>query len=140
MPHLKNILETALYVSDMQRSIEFYQSVLGLEKLSGSERLTTMRIAENQVLLLFRKGGSVKDTITDYGVVPHTDGDGELHLCFGVTKTDFAEWEKTLAEKNITIESKLAWPAGGESLYFRDPDGHILELKTTDWNSPVEFE
>ncbi len=26
-----------------------------------------------------------------------------------------------------------ARPKGGQSLYFKDPDGHSMELKTSDW-------
>ena len=30
----------------------------------------------------------------------------------------------------IEIESRVTWPGGGTSLYFRDPEGHLLELLT----------
>ncbi|MDF2970539.1 MAG: glyoxalase, partial [Microvirga sp.] len=35
-----------------------------------------------------------------------------------------------LGERKIPIESRVTWPRGGTSLYFRDPDGHVLELAT----------
>jgi len=28
------------------------------------------------------------------------------------------------------VEGRVDWPAGGKSVYFRDPDGHMLELAT----------
>jgi hypothetical protein len=28
------------------------------------------------------------------------------------------------------VESKVVWPLGGHSLYFRDPDNHVVELAT----------
>ena len=31
---------------------------------------------------------------------------------------------------NIAIEGRTTWKRGGESIYFRDPDGHLLELAT----------
>ena len=41
-----------------------------------------------------------------------------------------AEWEARLAEEAIAIEGRTKWRRGGESIYFRDPDGHLLELAT----------
>jgi len=39
-------------------------------------------------------------------------------------------WEKHLEENGIAIESKVRWERGGQSLYFRDPDGNLVELAT----------
>nr|WP_197998803.1 hypothetical protein [Gimesia aquarii] len=30
----------------------------------------------------------------------------------------------------IGIESRVNWPRGGESIYFRNPDNHVVELAT----------
>ena len=37
------------------------------------------------------------------------------------------EW---LAANGLAIEEEREWPRGGTSLYFRDPDGHLLEVAT----------
>ena len=39
-------------------------------------------------------------------------------------------WERHLATRGIAIESRVTWPRGGTSLYFRDLDGHSIELAT----------
>jgi len=132
MPRIIGILETALYVSVLTKSIEFYERLFGFSNLGSSKRMAALRIAENQVLLLFKKGGSIN-------VIPPTDGDGNLHLTFAVRKSELYDWENLLIKFEILIETKKEWPAGGKSIYFRDPDGHLLELKTTDWESPIEF-
>lgn len=139
MLRIIGILETALYVSELTKSIEFYERLFGFSNLGSSKRMATLRIAENQVLLLFKKGGSVKASETSYGIIPPSDGDGNLHLAFGVTKSELYDWETLLNELEILIESKVEWPEGVKIIYFRDPDGHSLELKTSDWDSPVEF-
>jgi catechol 2,3-dioxygenase-like lactoylglutathione lyase family enzyme len=38
--------------------------------------------------------------------------------------------EQRLATKGVAIEGRTRWSRGGQSLYFRDPDGHLLELAT----------
>jgi catechol 2,3-dioxygenase-like lactoylglutathione lyase family enzyme len=30
----------------------------------------------------------------------------------------------------VAIEGRVDWPRGAKSIYFRDPDGHLLELGT----------
>jgi catechol 2,3-dioxygenase-like lactoylglutathione lyase family enzyme len=76
-----------------------------------------------QVLLLFKKGGSRSLES------PH-DGDGELHIAFPTAANDLPNWESWLAENEIAIEEKRTWDGGGRSIYFRDPDRHLLELVT----------
>lgn len=120
MPQLDALLESSLYVDDLARSTRFYESVLGLELLvSEGERLRAMGVAGRQVLLLFKKGAS-----------PDHDGSGRLHLAFAIPAASLAEWEKRLADRGVAIETRTTWPRGGQSLYFRDPDGHLLELAT----------
>jgi catechol 2,3-dioxygenase-like lactoylglutathione lyase family enzyme len=120
MPQLDALLESSLYVEDLARSVRFYETVLGLELLvSDGERLRAMGVAGRQVLLLFKKGAS-----------PDHDGDGRLHLAFAIPAASLAEWEQRLVERGVAIETRTRWPRGGQSLYFRDPDGHLLELAT----------
>jgi catechol 2,3-dioxygenase-like lactoylglutathione lyase family enzyme len=120
MPQLDRLLESSLYVEDLARSLRFYQSVLGLEVIaSDAERLRALGVAGRQVLLLFKKRGSADH-----------DGDGRLHVAFAIAAAEVAGWERRLAECGVAIESRTTWPRGGQSLYFRDPDGHLLELAT----------
>jgi catechol 2,3-dioxygenase-like lactoylglutathione lyase family enzyme len=35
-----------------------------------------------------------------------------------------------LAAQGVVVESRITWPRGGTSLYFRDPDGHSVEVAT----------
>ncbi len=85
------------------------------------------------MLLLFTKGGSVRPTITPGGLIPATDGEGSLHLAFGIAPSAFDEWRERIKGVGVPIESEVTWPEGGRSLYFRDPDRHVIELKTSNW-------
>jgi catechol 2,3-dioxygenase-like lactoylglutathione lyase family enzyme len=123
MPPVTGLLETALYVDDPQRSAAFYESLFGFTPMLVTERLISMRVREGQVLLLFKKGASLNIQ------TPH-DGDGQLHLAFAISADDVEKWREALRERNIPIEEEIQWPRGGTSLYFRDPDGHALEVGT----------
>jgi catechol 2,3-dioxygenase-like lactoylglutathione lyase family enzyme len=123
-PKTEGILESSLYVDDVARSAHFYEKIFGFTVISDfGERGCAIEAGNRQVLLLFRKGGSMAIP------TPH-DGDGELHLAFAISATELASWEEWLAENGIAVEEKRAWERGGQSLYFRDPDRHLIELAT----------
>ncbi|MDQ3043178.1 MAG: VOC family protein, partial [Acidobacteriota bacterium] len=121
---------TALYVEDLERSRIFYQTIFELATLFNDERLCAFNVADKQVLLLFLRGASTTPLETAGGTVPPHDGDGQLHLAFSISASELDEWEIRLKTMNVTIESKVKWQRGGTSIYFRDPDKHLLELVT----------
>ena len=54
----------------------------------------------------------------------------ENELAFAIRDTELARWEAWLAENGIAVEEKRTWELGGVSVYFRDPDRHLLEIAT----------
>jgi catechol 2,3-dioxygenase-like lactoylglutathione lyase family enzyme len=123
-PKSEGILESSLYVEDVGVSARFYGKIFGFRVISDfGERGCALRAGDRQVLLLFKKGGSLSIQS------PH-DGDGELHLAFAIAASELANWEAWLAENGIPVEEKRAWELGGQSVYFRDPDRHLLEIAT----------
>lgn len=130
MPKLGGILETALYTDDMARARRFYEGALELKPIFADERLCAYGVADRSVLLLFRRG-TTEDTVTmPGGTIPGHDGSGRLHVAFAIGADELGAWEERLAAENIAIEGRTDWRRGGRSIYFRDPDGHLLELAT----------
>jgi len=124
------ILETALHVSDPFRSAEFYQRLFGFAVLLESDRLVALNVAGRNVLLLFREGATSEPFTVEGGVIPSHGGSGHLHLAFSITAEDVEPWRQRLGSDGIAVESVVNWPEGGQSLYFRDPDNHLVELAT----------
>ena len=126
-PQVNGILETSLYVESPTRSVEFYRRVFGFELIDPDQqtgitdqtRLCPMRAGDRSVLLLFKKGGTAD-----------TDATGAIHVAFGIARSEIPAWEAWLAHLGIAIEERKTWKYGGQALYFRNPDGHLLEVVT----------
>jgi catechol 2,3-dioxygenase-like lactoylglutathione lyase family enzyme len=131
LPALTGVLETALIVEDVARATRFYRELFGLGVLGQSERLCSLNVKPAQVLLLFRRGGSLDDIRSPGGVVPGgLDAQGRSHMAFAIEAEHLESWIQWLKQNAVAIESTVLWERGGTSLYFRDPDGNLLELAT----------
>ncbi|MHA7772449.1 VOC family protein [Roseibium sp. M-1] len=127
-PKLDGILETAVYVDDMEAAHEFYSGVLGLKRMVAGERLYAYDAGPAQALLVFHRGHTGEDVETPGGTVPGHDTQGHSHFAFRVAAGELQAWRTHLANEGVAITSEVTWPAGGTSLYFNDPDGNVLEL------------
>ena len=130
MPKLSGVIETALYVNDIEPARAFYEDVLGLARLTSDSRFLAFDVGGRSVLLLFQRGATLETVHLPGGTIPPHDGSGAIHVAFSITAAELPAWEKQLAEHKVTIEGRTDWPRGGHSVYFRDPDGHLLELAT----------
>lgn len=139
LPTVNRILETSLYVEALDRSAAFYMRVFGFTIMLQDDRMCAMAVPGQQVLLLFRKGGSTEPSGTPFGLIPPHDAQGTQHLCFSITHSALNAWQDHLKDLDIVLESRLDWFRGGSSLYFRDPDGHSVEVATSGlWqNDPI---
>lgn len=130
MPSVTHLLETALYVSDLDVSQRFYQHLFGFPVFLRDERMAALGVPGQQVLLLFKRGAASRPSPTPFGVIPPHDGHGVLHLAFAIEDAELDPWLAVLAREGIGVESRLEWASGSISVYFRDPDGHSVELAT----------
>src|SRR6187402_3766588 len=130
MPRISGLLETALYVDDMARSVRFFRDVMGLVPMLETDVLTAFDAGNRGVLLVFRRGASTTDRTTKSGTVPGHDGAGPLHMAFAIAADEYEAWRDHLRAAGVPDRGEMRWPAGGRSYYFEDPDGHLLEVAT----------
>src|SRR5829696_5742899 len=83
-----------------------YVDVLGLKPVFADQRLCAFAVAPKSVLLLFPRGKTLETVVMPGGTIPPH------------------------AAHAVVIEGRTDWPRGGTSIYFHDPDGHLLELAT----------
>jgi len=98
-PKTDGILESSLYVSDVPRSVRFYEQIFGFQVITEFDRGCALHAGTRQVLLLFKKGASRAMQS------PH-DGDGELHVAFAIPIIELENWELWLQTKGIEVEEK----------------------------------
>jgi catechol 2,3-dioxygenase-like lactoylglutathione lyase family enzyme len=136
MGEIEAVIETGIYVNDLDRAEGFYRDVLGLAVI-GKEpgRHVFFRVGQRNVLLAFNADATLKgDVLPAHG----TRGPG--HFALGIAAADFDAWRDRLIGQSIAIEKEVQWPRGGKSLYFRDPAGNSVELITPGlWGLPSNW-
>jgi catechol 2,3-dioxygenase-like lactoylglutathione lyase family enzyme len=122
------VLETSLYISDLDRAVKFYREVLGLRLIEdmyfAGGRGAALQVGGGpSVLLLFR----AELTLQGGMLLPHgTTGAG--HVAFRVEAEEIPAWRERLRTHGVAIEQEFAFGDSPPSIYFRDPDGNVLEL------------
>ena len=131
-PAINGVVETILYTDDLARATRFYCDVLRLKVMKGDgERFEALDSGAHRVLLLFKRGGTLSpQPVPSGGVIPPHDGHGPHHIAFAIAAKDYDAWCARLLDLKIAIESETQWERGGRSVYFRDPDQHLVELVT----------
>ena len=124
MPSIEAVLETSLYVSYLVRSVAFYRNVLGLHLMSefDDERGAAFAVGPS-VLLLFRAEETRKK-----GSIPAHGSNGPGHVAFRVPPGELPAWRRHLESRGVAIEVERSFEGNPPSLFFRDPDGNLLEI------------
>jgi catechol 2,3-dioxygenase-like lactoylglutathione lyase family enzyme len=122
---IDRVLETALYVDDLDAAERFYGEVLGLALDSRQDGLFAFFRCGAGMLLLFEP----KAAASGRKVLAH-GAEGPGHVCFALPEDALAAWRARLIAAGVAIEQEVSWPRGGRSFYFRDPAGNSLELAT----------
>ena len=110
-----------LRVRDQARSRRFYEDVLGctLERVNEQASLVHLRFGEQLIDLLPAREG---------------EGRGGMdHFCLSIRSDDLRAVAEELRRRAVALEGDVvqrygAW-GDGPSLYLRDPDGYLIELK-----------
>jgi catechol 2,3-dioxygenase-like lactoylglutathione lyase family enzyme len=122
----RRILETCLYVDNLDTAAAFYQHVMGLELYSRvAGRHAFFRCGENMFLLF-----NAETTRQAVGDVPTHGATGAGHVAFAIGAEEVVAWRSHLQNRGVVIEKEVDWPGGGQSLYFRDPSGNCIEVAT----------
>jgi catechol 2,3-dioxygenase-like lactoylglutathione lyase family enzyme len=129
-PSIGGLLESSLYARDLELTAAFYRGLFEFKTLVDSPRLVAFEVGGRSVLLVFQSGATEDDSVDGRGAIPGHDGSGRLHLALSIEAGELDRWRARLAGRGVAIAGEYRWPRGGTSLYFRDPDGALVELAT----------
>ena len=121
------ILHTMIRVGDLQRSIDFYTGVMGMELLRTTDR------PDQKYRLAFvgygdESKGAVLELTYNYGVAQYDLGAGFGHIAIAVP--DAAAACAAVRAKGGTVTREAGPVKGGTTViaFVQDPDGYKLEL------------
>jgi catechol 2,3-dioxygenase-like lactoylglutathione lyase family enzyme len=128
---VQRIDHLVLRVRSLERSVEFYRSVLGCDVARRRDELGLVHL---------RAGASMLDLVSvdgplgrRGGAAAGTEGRNVDHLCLRIDPYDEAalvQWLDSLGvQVTETTQKNFGAEGEGPSLYFQDPDGNLVELK-----------
>ncbi len=116
-----------LTVADVEKTCAFYAQVMGMDVVTFGNGRKALTFGQ-QKINLHQKGSEI-----DPKAISPTPGSGDL--CF-ISVTPLTEIVAQLRRLNVPIEIGPAPRTGAlgaiTSVYFRDPDGNLLEVSTYD--------
>lgn len=124
MFELQRIDHIALAVRDVDASARWYCEVLGFERMHDEVwgGVPTFVGTANAALALFPAKGDAN--------APGDSRHGILHFAFRTDRENFERAQRELRKRDIASEFQDHQIA--QSVYFRDPDGHEIEITTYD--------
>ncbi len=112
-----------LRCTDQKRMLDFYTGILGMREERRIEQIG---------LIQLRAGQSMVDLVPAPGAIEEKSRNVD-HLCLGIEAEDMGEIARMLKENGIEVMGEPAPRYGargmGLSVYIRDPEGNVIELK-----------
>lgn len=123
------ILETAIYVDDIDAAEVFYGGLLGLERIVRvANRHVFYRCGGSGILLVFNPEETREPPQNPAMPVPPHGQTGAGHVCFALGADALEAQHGLLLRAGIAIEADFRWPNGARSIYVRDPSGNSVEF------------
>ena len=121
MLKLSNVVHFTIPVKDLDRSEQFYVTLLGLQRVRRTGHMLFMQCGETNFVL----------TLSENPIDPNKGDRHEIHTAFLVTAQDYDRAKEILAQHNVRVfkeEDRGSGTFQGRSAYFHDPDRNVIEI------------
>jgi catechol 2,3-dioxygenase-like lactoylglutathione lyase family enzyme len=119
---IRSIDYTVIYARRMAAMREFYGTTMGFAVHRELSALWVEYRVGSNILALAERGGRFNDPAPPLGVL-------SLQLAFRVAPHEVMSCAAVLTERGVKVESgPTDQPFGHRTLFFRDPDGNVLEI------------
>jgi catechol 2,3-dioxygenase-like lactoylglutathione lyase family enzyme len=121
---VKSIDHLVLTVADIGRTLQFYERVLGMQPVTFGDNRSALEFGSQKI--------NLRETDSPWrpNALTPTAGSADLCLLIDGTAKDAAIHLQVLgiAIENGPVERQGAGGKALRSVYFRDPDGNLVEL------------
>ncbi|MFQ5741231.1 MAG: VOC family protein [Acidobacteriota bacterium] len=121
---LEGIDHVALAVTDVERSAQWYQQVLGLKRQYEevwNNSPAVVGVGATNVALFPASGSETRPSVDPHSIAFR-------HLAFRADRANFERAQTELRRRGVAFSFQDHQIS--HSIYFQDPDGHRLEITT----------
>jgi catechol 2,3-dioxygenase-like lactoylglutathione lyase family enzyme len=118
---VKQMNHVSIFVPNVQKSVEFYQSTFGMPVLTRQDPGMNLSCGAGFLGIYPAQGGATTGSIN--------------HICFGMDNFDADAVLKTLTDRGIKGNIRLRGDT--KELYFTDPDGIRVQLQDVKYKGGV---
>ena len=130
-----------LWTDDPVKSAEFYERVLGLPAIrldefrAGRAPFPSIRVSPHSIIdLMARAAAPIVDAMAGAAA---SAGHRVNHVCLAMSQSDYQELRARLEANGVTTSTPMEQSFGAQGLapqavYFRDPDGNVIEARYYD--------
>src|SRR4051812_46776694 len=112
-PAVTGIVEAALHVDQVARSMDFYRDLFGFEEELRAEAIGVLRVPGRQALILFPRSIVQQPVIIPAnaveGTIPPHGASGRMHVAFSIRAEDLEPWRTRLFQCGVKIEGTVRW-------------------------------
>lgn len=126
---IQGINHLTFSVSNLETSIAFYQQALDATLLVKGRNMAYLDLAGLWLALNEEKNIPRQQNPATY-----------THIAFTVSEAEIANYRKKFQQLNVhVLKGRTRDPRDKQSIYFTDPDGHLLELHTGTLKDRIDY-